>query len=188
VEFVLTLVVLLVVLAGLVTTALVLATRRAVRAVQGSRAVRHGRELTQLAGTAVAVVRSPARADRGTAALAARVTTASMTLQREVDAARRAGVHLGEVPDVLPQLVGEGTALSRALRAEVTAPSAQGPRLADAARAHLAAVGEVTAAVRASAALPPAHGSVAAEASRVAAGLQCWSDAYLEIVERDRTA
>ncbi|MCO7222435.1 hypothetical protein, partial [Klenkia sp. PcliD-1-E] len=65
-EFVLTLVVALAVLAGLVTTALVLATRRAVRAVRGSRAVRHGRELTQLAGTAVAVVRSPARADRGT--------------------------------------------------------------------------------------------------------------------------
>jgi hypothetical protein len=183
VELVLVLVVVvLLALAGVVTCG-VLLTRRAVRAVQASPTVRRGRELTQYAGTALAVVRSPASTDRTSAALAARVTGAAMGLQREVSAARRAGAHLGDVPAVLPQLVDEGYVLARALRGEATAPTGRGTDLHEAARAHLAAVAEVAAAVRASAALPDAHGGVAAEAARAAADLQAYAAAYRDLVK-----
>lgn len=187
-ELVLVLVVLaLLALAGVVTGG-VLLTRRAVRAVQASPVLRRGRELTQYAGTAVAVVRAPARTDRSAAALAARVTGAGMGLQREVAAARRCGAHLGDVPAVLPQLVDEGYALARALRGEASGPTGQAEPLLEAARAHLAAVAEVTAAVRASAALPAAHGSAAGEAARAAADLRAYADAYRDLTRPDAVA
>ncbi|MEI4272504.1 hypothetical protein TEK04_12305 [Klenkia sp. LSe6-5] len=177
-------VVALLAVAGVVAGGVVL-TRRAVRAVQASPALRRGRELTQYAGTAVAVVRNPARADRASAALAARITSASMTLQREVTAARRAQAHLGDVPEVLPQLTDEGYALARALRGEAAAPTGRAGALHEAAQAHLAVVADVTGAVRASAALPAAHGSAAAEAARAAADLRAWTDAYRELTRPD---
>ncbi|SCX39694.1 hypothetical protein SAMN03159343_0746 [Klenkia marina] len=180
-------VVVLLAVAGVVTSG-VLLTRRAVRAVQASPTLRRGRELTQYAGTAVAVVRNPGRSDRTAAALAARISAAGMGLQREVTAARRAQAHLGDVPEVLPQLTDEGYALARALRGEAAAPTGRADALHEAARAHLAAVADVTAAVRASAALPAAHGSAAAVAARAAADLHAYADAYRDLTGPDRVA
>ncbi|SDO87879.1 hypothetical protein SAMN05660199_02748 [Klenkia soli] len=184
-EFVLVLVVLLLVVAGGVTTAAVVGTRRAVHAVRGSGAVRRGRELGGYAALAAGAVRDPRGTDRTSAGLALRVTAASMSLQREVAAARRVDAHLGDVPDVLPGLADEAHALSRALRLAATAPTTRSAELHDAARAHLAAVAEVTGAVRASAALPAAHGPVAAEAARAAADLQAYAAAYRDLVRPD---
>lgn len=180
-------VVALLAVAGVVTGG-VLLTRRAVRAVQASPTLRRGRELTQHAGTALAVVRSPGSTDRSSAALAARITGAGMGLQREVAAARRSGAHLGDVPDVLPRLTDEGYALGRALRGEAAAPTGRCAELHEAARAHLAAVAEVTAAVRTSAALPAAHGSAAGEAARAAADLRAYADAYRDLTRPDAVA
>ncbi len=181
-EFVLVLVLLLLVVAGGVTTLAVRGTRRAVRAVQGSGAVRRGRELGGYAVLAAGAVRDPAGTDRTAAALAVRVTTSSMTLQREVAAAQRAGAHLGDVPDVLPRLADEGYALSRALRVAATAGAEHPAALCAAARAHLAAVADVVGAVRASAALPRADGGIAAEAADAAARLQAYAGAYRDLV------
>ncbi|MEI4276882.1 hypothetical protein [Klenkia terrae] len=187
-EFVLVLVVLLLVVAGGVTTLTVRGTRRAVHAVQGSGAVRRGRELGGYAALAAGAVRDPAGTDRTAAALAVRVTTASMTLQREVAAARRTGVHLGDVPEVLPRLADEGYALSRALRVAATTKAEHSAALCDHARDHLAAVADVTGAVRASAALPRADGGVAAEATSAAARLRAYAGAYRDLVRPDTTA
>lgn len=181
-EFVLVLVVLLLLVGAAVTTAAVIGTRRAVRAVRGSAVVRHGRELGGFAALAAGAVRNPAGTDRSAAALAARITAASLTLQREVGAARRAGAHLGDVPEVLPRLVDDGHALSRALRVAATAPAAHSAELCDTARDHLTAVREVTAAVRASTALPAVAGGAATEAARAAAGLQAYADAYRDLI------
>ncbi len=111
-----------------------------------------------------------------------------MSLQREVTAARRAQAHLGDVPEVLPQLTDEGYALARALRGEAAAPTGRADALHEAARAHLSAVAEVTAAVRASCALPAAHGAAAAHAARAAADLHAYTDAYRDLVGRERPA
>ncbi len=185
-EFVLVLVVLVLLVAGGLTTAAVRGTRRAVSAVRDSGAVRRGRELGGYAALAAVAVRDPAGTDRTAAGLAVRVTTASMTLRREVAAAQRAGAHLGDVPEVLPRLADEGYALSRALRVAATAPADHSAALCDAARAHLAAVADVTGAVRASAALPRADGGIAAEAADAAARLRAYAGAYRDLVRPPR--
>ena len=187
-EFVLVLVVLLLVVAGGVSTLAVRGTRRAVHAVRGSDAVRRGRELGGYAALAAGAVRDPAGTDRTAAALAVRVTAASISLQREVAAARRTGTHLGDVPEVLPRLADEGYALSRALRVAATARAEDAAALCDAARSHLAAVADLIGAVRASAALPRADGGIAAEAADAAAKLRAYAGAYRDLVRPDTTA
>jgi hypothetical protein len=181
VEPVLLLVLLMLLVAGTVVTGTVVGTRRAVRALRSSSTVRRAGELGGYATLAVGVARHPARVDRTAGVLAARVTAASVTLQREVAVARRAGAHLGEVPTVLPRLADEGFALSRALRLVTTTASDHSTELHEAARAHLAVVADVTAAVRASTALPAAHG-IGDEAARVAADLKAYAGAYRELV------
>lgn len=181
-ELVLALVVLMVLVAAGVVTAGVVLTRRTVRALQASPTVRRVGELGGYAGTALVVARHPARADRTTGVLAARVTAASVQLRREVAVATRAGAHLGDVPAVLPRLTDEAFALSRELRRLTTSTADHAGELCDAARAHLSAVADVTAAVRASTALPPASGGVADEAARVAADLKAYATAYRDLV------
>ncbi len=186
-EALLVLVLLAVLLTAGMVTGSVLLTRRVVRVVQASPAVRRAGELGGYLGTAVAVARHPGRTDRTAAVLAARVTTASVGLRREVALATRAGAHLGDVPAVLPGLTDEAFALSRELRRLTTCTvGPAGTDLCAAARTHLTAVAEVTAAVRASTALPAAvdgvTGGVTAEASRVAADLRAYAGAYRDLI------
>ena len=171
----------LLVAAGVVTGGVVL-TRKTVRAIRASPTARRVGELGGYAGTAVAVVRAPTRADRTTGVLAARVTAASVQLRREVAAATRAGAHLGDVPTVLPRLTDEAFALSRELRRLTTSTADHAAEVCAAARAHLAAVADVTAAVRASSTLPAASGGVADDATRAAADLKAYATAYRDLV------
>lgn len=171
----------LLVAAGVVAGGVVL-TRRTVRAIAASPTARRVGELGGYAGTAVAVVRAPARADRTAGVLAARVTAASVQLRREVAVATRSGAHLGDVPAVLPRLTDEAFALSRELRRLTTSPADHTGDVCTAARAHLAAVADLTAAVRASNALPPASGGVADEAARAAGDLRAYATAYRDLV------
>lgn len=173
--------VLVLVVAGLVTGT-VLTTRRVVRRLRGSTTVRRAGELGGYATLAVGVARHPARADSTAALLAARVTTASVQLRREVLLAQRCGTHLGDVPAVLPQLTDEAFALSRGLRQLTTGSAAHAADLCAAAREHLTVVADVRAAVGAAAALPSATGGATAEAARAAGDLRAWTTAYRDLV------
>ncbi len=181
-ELLLALVLLMLLVAAGVVTGGVVLTRKTIRALRASPTVRRVGELGGYAGTAITVARNPARADRTTGVLAARVTAASVHLRREVAVATRAGAHLGDVPTVLPRLTDEAFTLSRELRRVTTTSADHAAELCVAAREHLAAVAAVTAAVRASTALPAASGGVADEAARVAADLKAYATAYRDLV------
>jgi hypothetical protein len=99
--------------------------------------------------------------------------------------ARRAGVHLGDVPALLPRLEAEGRRI-RAGLAQLVGSSATASDLRARADRHLATLADVSEAVAAAARMPTADESLARDAEEAALGLRLHAAAYTELLAGPR--
>ncbi|MEU2348505.1 hypothetical protein [Modestobacter sp. NPDC049651] len=161
---------------GVLTTAVWTGVRR----VRRSRLVVTGRDLASDGAAVLAACRPGATPHRGAAVRAVRIAREQQLLRQRVDSARRAGAHLGDVPDLLPRLEAEGRRLRTALGQLVGVPVAGDELLARADR-HLATLADLSAAV-ATAVVPPADEDLAQEAADAARGLRAHRAALDELL------
>jgi len=159
---------------------------RTVRRVRRSRLVTAGRDLAADGAAVLAACRPGPTPNRRAAALAVRITREHQLLRQRVERARRAGAHLGDVPALLPRLEAEGRRLRTALGQLVGVPVADAELVVRADR-HLATLAELTAAVAATTAAPPADESLAQEAEDAARALRLHRDALAELTDAGRT-
>jgi hypothetical protein len=134
--------------------------------------------------TAVAALRLPPGGRRTAAELHLQLSRARSRLRRQLAAARAGGVHLGDVPALLPALEAEGNRLEGRLRQWALAPAvgAAGPvELEVEVQAHLAMLAEVSDAVLHAAAPAPSSGQLAADVEDAVAGLRAHAAAYREL-------
>jgi hypothetical protein len=175
----------------LVVTAAWLAVRRVRRSrpvARGAQAVAIGTQVVAVGTQVVAdgllalnAARPGATPNRGAALQALRISWEHRALRQRVAEAQRAGVHLGDVPALLPRLEAEGRRLRTALR-QLVGTAAPGHALAADADRHLATLADVREAVAAAARVPTADETLAQDAQEAALGLRLHAAAYSELM------
>ncbi|MCZ2839204.1 hypothetical protein [Modestobacter sp. VKM Ac-2985] len=140
------------------------------------------RELGVQGATAVAARRLPPGRRRTAAELQLEVARARDRLRRQVAAARAAGAHLGDVPDLLPSLAAEGNRLEQRLRQRAMDPEPTGRDDPEPeARAYLETVADVCDAVlQAERAVAPT-GRTTADVAEAVTALRAHTAAYQEL-------
>jgi DNA-binding helix-hairpin-helix protein with protein kinase domain len=156
-----------------------------VRRVRRSRLVTVGRDLATDGAAVLAACRPGATPNRTAALRAVRIAREHQLLRQRVERARRAGAHLGDVPELLPRLEAEGRRLRTALGQLVGVPASDAALAARADR-HLATLADLSVAVAAATALPTADETLAQEAADAAAGLRVHHEAVTELTDVGR--
>ncbi|MGY1828283.1 MULTISPECIES: hypothetical protein [unclassified Blastococcus] len=156
--------------------------RRSPLVARGRELASRGRELGLQGATAVAARRLPPGSRRSAAELQLEICRARDGLRRHVAAAQAAGAHLGDVPDLLPSLVAEGSRLEqrlrlRALGADPTDRSDPEPE----ARAYLDTVADVCEAVREAERAVVASSRPVTDVADAVAALRAHTTAYQEL-------
>jgi hypothetical protein len=153
----------------------------ALRALLRSRLVTTGRELLADGVTAVAACRPGPIAHRAAALRALRISHAHRRLRQRVTEAERLGIHLGDVPTVLPRLEAEGRRIRVGLGRLVDGGADGGDLVARADR-HLATLADLGDAVGAATSVPAADDSLARDVEEAALGLRLHAAAYRELM------
>ncbi len=162
-----------------------------VRRVRRTPLVARARELGAqgaTAATALAARRLPPGPRRTAAELQLDIARARDRLRRQVDAARAAGAHLGDVPALLPSLEAEGTRLEQLLRQRALAPDAtdradradQAGLVAEA-RRHLDVLADACEAVAEAGRAAPGTGRVTGDVADAVDALRAHTAAYREL-------
>jgi hypothetical protein len=175
-EFLTVLALLALSLVGLLVTGVWLTVRR----VRRSRLVATAAEVVADGMLVAPALRLRATPNRAAALHALRISQGHRLLRQRVARARAAGVHLGDVPALLPRLEAEG----RRLRVELgrlVGSSVPGHELATRAESHLRTLADLTEAVDGAASVPVADESLAREAEEAALGLRLHTAAYTEL-------
>ena len=155
--------------------------RRSRPVVRGARAVAAGTQVVADGLLAVSAARSGPAGNRQAAQQALRISWEHRVLRQRVTEAQRAGVHLGDVPALLPRLEKEGRRLRTGLRQQASSP-AGGYALALDADRHLATLAEVRGAVAAATRVPTADMLLAQDAREAAQRLRLHAAAYTELM------
>src|SRR3954468_17110890 len=169
------------VLVGLLVTAVCLLLRR----IRRSRLVVAGTRLVADGMLAVAACRPRPTPHRTAAVQALRVFRAHRELRERIDAAQRAGAHLGDVPAVLPRLEAEGRRLRAAL-GRLVGSATPGEELLARADRHLATVADLIEVVDVAAQVPALDDTLARDVEEAALGLRLHTAAYDELTAPDR--
>ena len=180
-EFLTVVALVVLVLVGLLVTAVWLVLRR----VRRSRLVVAGTQLVADGVLAVAVCRPRPTPHRTAAVQALRISRAHRVLRERVGTAERAGAHLGDVPAVLPRLEAEGRRL-RAGLGRLVGSAAAGEELLARADRHLATLADLTEVVDVAARVPAMDDTLARDVEEAALGLRLHSAAYDELTAPDR--
>lgn len=160
---------------------LVTVTWVAVRRVRRSRLVAMGTQAVADGVLALTAVRLRPTPNRAAALQAVRISREHRLLRQRVTAAQRAGVHLGDVPALLPRLEAEGRRLRTGL-GQLVGSTATGHALWAEADRHLATLADVSEAVGAATRGPTADVSLARDAEEAALGLRLHTAAYTELM------
>lgn len=176
-DFLAVLTVMLLLVVGLLATTAWLTIRR----IRRSRLVATGRELVADGALAVTAYRPGLSGNRAAALRALRISRDHRQLRRCVNEAQRGGVHVGDVPGVLPRLEAEGRRIRAGLARLPVGSTPAGEELLARADRHLAALASLRDAVGAALALPDADGTVGREAEEAALGLRLYTAAYTEL-------
>jgi hypothetical protein len=179
-EFLTVAVLAVLVIVGLLVTALWLAVRR----IRRSRLVVAGTQLVADGLLAVTACRPRPTPHRAAALEALRISRAHRLLRERITAAARAGAHLGEVPALLPRLEAEGRRIRGGL-SRLVGSTAGGHDLFVAADRHLATLADLTEAVDAAARTPVRDEFLARDAEEAALGLRLHHAAYTELTADD---
>jgi hypothetical protein len=161
-----------------------LAVRRIKRSrtvARGVQAVTAGTQVVADGFLALSAARPGPAPDRRAALQALRISWEHRALRQRVTEAQRAGLHLGDVPALLPRLEAEGRRLRTGLRQLATSPAA-GHELLAAADGHLATLADVRGAVAATTRVPTADTTLAQDAQEAALGLRLHAAAYAELM------
>jgi hypothetical protein len=153
----------------------------AVRRVRRSRLVRFASQTVSDGLLTLNAARLGSAPNRGAALQAVRISREHRLLRQRVVEAQSAGVHLGDVPALLPRLEAEGRRL-RAGLSQLAGSTAAGHDLRARADRHLAALADVREAVAAATRVPTADDSLAREAEEAALGLRLHAAAYAELM------
>jgi hypothetical protein len=130
----------------------------------------------------------PAGAGARAAALAVlRLTGTQRALRRRVAAAARTGAYLGDIPAMLPRLQAETARIGTGLCHLGSSATPDSSDLLAAADRHVAVLTNLSDAVAATLALPPAGATLSQEAVDAALGLRLYAAAYAELTS-DPTA
>ncbi|GAA4735300.1 hypothetical protein GCM10023328_14240 [Modestobacter marinus] len=142
-----------------------------------------GRELGVQGATAVTARRLPPGQRRTCAELQLEVARSRDRLRRQVAAARAAGAHLGEVPDLLPALEAEGSRLEQRLRQRTQDPQTVcRDEPATEARAYLDTVADVCDAVFQAERVAAPTGRTTADVADAVTALRAHTAAYQELI------
>lgn len=152
----------------------------AIRRIRRSRLVAAGAQAVADGRLVLTACRPGPTPHRSAAVQALRITREHRVLRQRVAAAQRSGASLGDVPALLPRLEAEGRRLHGALGRLVGSPAAGREVLAQADR-HLATLADLSDAVGAAAALPPADDVLIRDAEEAALGLRLRAAAYAEL-------
>jgi hypothetical protein len=171
----------LAVMALLLVTLVVTAAWLTVRRVRRSRLVAVATQAVSDGMLALTAARLRPTPNRTAALQAVRIAREHRLLRLRVADARRAGVHLGDVPALLPRLEAEGRRI-RAGLAQLVGSMAIGHDLRARADRHLATLADVSEAVAAAARVPTADDSLTREAEEAALGLRLHAAAYTELL------
>jgi hypothetical protein len=160
----------------------------AVRRIRRSRPVARGAQALALGTQVVAdgllalgAARPGPAPNRQAGLQALRISWEHRVLRQRIAEAQRAGVHLGDVPALLPRLEAEGRRLRTGLRQLATTSAAGHALEADADR-HLATLADVRGAVAAATRVPTADATLAEDAQEAALGLRLHAAAYSELM------
>jgi hypothetical protein len=160
---------------------LVLVVWMAVRRIRRSRLVALGTQAVADGALALSAARLRPTPNRAAALQAVRISREQRRLHLRVIEARRAGLHLGDVPALLPRLEAEGRRL-RAGLCQLVGSTAAGDELRARADRHLATLADVSEAVAAAARVPGADSMLARDAEDAALGLRLHAAAYAELM------
>jgi hypothetical protein len=119
--------------------------------------------------------------NRGAALQALRISWEHRVLRQRIVEAQRAGVHLGDVPALLPRLEAEGRRLRTGLR-QLAGSTASGQSLVADADRHLTTLADVRDAVAAASRVPTADATLTRDAEDAALGLRLHAAAYSELM------
>lgn len=153
----------------------------AVRRVRRSRLVAIGTQAVADGMLALTAARLRPTPNRAAALQAVRISREHRLLRQRVTEAQRAGVHLGDVPALLPRLEAEGRRL-RAGLGQLVGSTAAAHDLRVQADRHLATLADVGEAVGAATRVPTADASLARDAEEAALGLRLHTAAYAELM------
>jgi hypothetical protein len=156
-----------------------------VRRVRRSRLVAIGTQAVADGMLALTAARLRPTPNRAAALRAVQISREHQVLRQRVTAAQRAGVHLGDVPMVLPRLEAEGRRLRAGLGQLVGSTAAGQDLWADSDR-HLATLTDVNEAVAAASRVPTPDTSLARDAQDAALGLRLHAAAYDELMRGSR--
>ncbi|MBB3675163.1 hypothetical protein FHX36_000898 [Modestobacter versicolor] len=156
--------------------------RRSPLVARSRELAQRGRELGSQGATAVAARRLPPGHRRAAAELQLEVARTRDGLRRQLDGARAAGAHLGDVPDVVPHLEAEGRRLEQRLRQRAldTGP-ADGADLESEVQAHLATVADVCDALRQAERVASRAARPATDVTDAVSALRAHTSAYEEL-------
>lgn len=155
---------------------------RLVRRLRRSRLITTAHTVVAVGAPLLAAGR-PAGADARAAVLAVlRMTGSQRALRRRVAAAARTGAYLGDIPAMLPRLQAETARISTGLCHLGSTATPGSPDLLAAADRHVVVLTNLSDAVAATLALPPAGDTLSQEAVDAALGLRLYAAAYAEFV------
>jgi hypothetical protein len=173
-----------VLLVCLVATLAWLAVRRIARSrpvARGAQAVAVGTQVVADGLVALSAARRGPTPNRQAGLQAVLISWEHRVLRQRIAEAERAGVHLGDVPALLPRLEAEGRRLRTGLR-QLVGSTAAGHALSAEADRHLATLADVRDAVASASRLPTADTTLARDAEEAALGLRLHAAAYAELM------